>query len=123
MKSHIALIDHGVGNLRSVEKALAAVGANCTKQGMTFVPAQSKTALGGLHRSDKQRFLEASGCRLGELAGHHPNQTLGHINIVAEGLVFWHCVLNSSWQATRVGFRASWILDPRRKRLFESKLQ
>ena len=28
MKSHIALIDHGVGNLRSVEKALAAVGAN-----------------------------------------------------------------------------------------------
>ncbi len=28
MKSHIALIDHGVGNLRSVEKALAVVGAN-----------------------------------------------------------------------------------------------
>jgi glutamine amidotransferase len=28
LKSYIALIDHGVGNLRSVEKALAAVGAN-----------------------------------------------------------------------------------------------
>ena len=28
MATQIALIDHGVGNLRSVEKALAAVGAN-----------------------------------------------------------------------------------------------
>ncbi len=28
---------------------------------MTFVPDQSKTILGGLHRSDEQRFLEAAG--------------------------------------------------------------
>ena len=42
MTNHVALIDHGVGNLRSVEKALEAVGANVglTRDAHTIISAE-----------------------------------------------------------------------------------
>ena len=76
MTNHIALIDHGVGNLRSVEKALAAVGANVvlTHEADTIVSAEKIVLPGVGAFGDCMRGLRASGTLelVSQLAGERP---------------------------------------------------
>ena len=74
--NHIALIDHGVGNVRSVEKALAAVGANVvlTREADT-IAAADKIVLPGVGAfGDCMRGLHASNLLqiVTQLAGERP---------------------------------------------------
>ncbi|MDP6793263.1 MAG: imidazole glycerol phosphate synthase subunit HisH [Anaerolineales bacterium] len=76
MATRIALIDHGVGNLRSVEKALAAVGANVVlTREVNTIAAAEKIVLPGVGAfGDCMRGLRASGTLelVSRLAGERP---------------------------------------------------
>ena len=76
MTNHIALIDHGVGNLRSVEKALAAVGANVVlTREADVIAAAEKIVLPGVGAfGDCMRGLHASNLvqLITQLAGERP---------------------------------------------------
>ncbi len=76
MTNHIALIDHGVGNLRSVEKALSAVGANVvlTREAHTIVAAEKIVLPGVGAFGDCMRGLSSSGTLelVTRLAGERP---------------------------------------------------
>ena len=76
MTNHIALIDHGVGNLRSVEKALAAVGANVVlTREADVIAAAEKIVLPGVGAfGDCMRGLHASNLLqlIMQLAGERP---------------------------------------------------
>jgi glutamine amidotransferase len=76
MTNHIALIDHGVGNLRSVEKALAAAGANVVlTREADVIAAAEKIVLPGVGAfGDCMRGLHASNLLqlIMQLAGERP---------------------------------------------------
>ena len=76
MRNHVALIDHGVGNLRSVEKALAAVGANVvlTRDAHTIIAAEKIVLPGVGAFGDCMQGLRSSGTLelVARLAGERP---------------------------------------------------
>ena len=76
MTNYVALIDHGVGNLRSVEKALAAVGANVvlTREAHIIVAAEKIVLPGVGAFGDCMRGLRSSGTLelVTRLAGERP---------------------------------------------------
>ena len=63
MTNHVALIDHGVGNLRSVEKALEAVGANVvlTRDAHTIISAEKIVLPGVGAFGDCMQGMRSSG--------------------------------------------------------------